>query len=131
MIRLSNWYDMTQHHTTRHHKTQKIFFLNERWKKVSYTQDETKSHRHRMKQNLDLGWRKIFGVLWCRVTMSFTRHMCCVVSYWYDTIHVLCCVVSYWYDIWTVYLWYSTDFKIFSITWIILWNYLGKWQGTI
>ena len=38
-----------------------------------------------MKQNLDLGWKKYFvsyGVV------SFWRHMCRVVSYWYDTTHL-------------------------------------------
>ena len=52
---------------------------------------------YRMKQNLDLRWKKSFCVLWCCVvSCPLTRHMCRVISI--DTTRHMCRVMSYWYD---------------------------------
>ena len=98
---VSNLYDTTQHHTTRHNtiwhdttqhkKTQngiryffyflkkKIFFLNflKLFGKIFWTIFEEKK----------IFFWKIFCVFLCCV-VSFTRHMCWVVSYRYDTTHL-------------------------------------------
>ena len=97
-------HDTIRHDTTRHHKTQNFFFTFRMkqslihirmkqslvwigWNKIWY----------RMKQNLDLRWKKSFCVLWCCVVSFHKTHVSCRIN-WYDTTHVSCRVILIRHD---------------------------------